>query len=122
MATIYKRFKGSGIFQLVHASDLLEEGSTDQVLRGAHHNRGMQCYMLLYEALVRLLLDTSDIELPKQIKDLKLTITNINGESKENRKISLDILVNSPEFSYFIKAVVDEIKSWQSDMADYWLS
>ena len=98
MATIYKRFKGSGIFQLVHASDLLEEGSTDQALRGARHNRGMRCYMLLYEALVRLHLDTSDIELPKQIKDLKLTITNINGESKENRKISLDILVNSPEF------------------------
>ena len=72
----------------------------------------MQCYMLLYEALVRLLLDTSDIELPKQIKDLKSTITNINGESKENRKISLDILVNSHELSYFIKAVIDEIKSW----------
>ena len=49
MATIYKRLKGSGIFQLVHASDLLEEGSTDQTLRGAHHNRGMRCYMLLYD-------------------------------------------------------------------------
>ena len=42
--------------------------------------------------------------------------------AKKIVKISLDILVNSPEFSYFIKAVIDEIKSWQSDMADYWLS
>ena len=37
------------------------------------------------------------------------------------KKILIDILVNSPEFSYFIKAVIDEIKSWQSDMADYLL-
>ena len=61
MSTINKRFKVSGIFQLVHGSDLLEEGSTDQALRGAHHNRGIRCYMLLYEALSRLLLQTTYI-------------------------------------------------------------
>ena len=51
IATIYRRFKGSGIFELVHASDLLEEGSTDQALRGAHHNRGMRCCMLFIRSI-----------------------------------------------------------------------
>ena len=110
MSTINKIFKGSGILQLVHASDLLEEGSTDQALiRGAHHNRGIRCYMLLYEALSRLLLQTTDIALPSKLKDELFTIKDVKGKTKEDRKLALDSTINDQEFDSFVKNVTTEI-------------
>ena len=122
MSTINKRFKGSGIFQLVHASDLLEEGSTDQALRRAHHNRGIRCYMLLYEALVRLLLQTTDIALPSKFKDELFTIKDVKGKTKEDRKLALDSILNDQEFDSFVKNITTEILLHSSEMSQYWLS
>ena len=122
MSTINKRFKGAGIFQLVHASDLLEEGSTDQALRGAHHNRGIRCYMLLYEALIRLLLQTTDIALPPKFKDELFTIKDVKGKTKEDRKLALDSILNDQEFDSFVKNITTEILLHSSEMLQYWLS
>ena len=120
VSTINKRFKGSGIFQLVHA--LLEEGSTDQAVRGAHHNRGICCYMLLYEPLSRLLLQTTDIALPSKFKDELITIKDVKRKTKEDRKLALDSILNDQEFHSFLKNVTTEIKLHSSEMSQYCLS
>ena len=101
---------------------MLEEGSTDQALRGAHHNRGICCYMLLYEALSRLLLQTTDIALPSKFKDELFTIKDVKGKTKEDRKLALDSILNDQEFHSFLKNVTTEIKLHSSEMSQYWLS
>ena len=63
----------------------------------------------LYEALLRLLINTSETELPIRIKEARLKRTDINGENKGNRKIALELLVNDTEFSNFVRTVIDEI-------------
>ena len=88
---------------------MLEEGSTDQALRGAHHNRGIRCYMLLYEAL-RLLLQTTGIALPSKFKDELFTIKDVKGKTKEDRKLALDSILNDQEFDSFVKNITTEIK------------
>lgn len=54
---IYKRFKGSGISDVLVAAGVVADGSVDQALRGKHFNRGVRCLRLFYEALVYSALD-----------------------------------------------------------------
>ena len=49
---IYKRFKGSGISDVLVAAGVVADGSVDQALRGKHFNRGVRCLRLFYETLV----------------------------------------------------------------------
>ena len=52
-AIIYKRFRNTGLRDLMIHSGVLAEGSVDQALSGKMHNRGIRAYKLLYEALNR---------------------------------------------------------------------
>ena len=54
---IYKRFKGSGISDVLVVAGVVADGSVDQALRGKHFNRGVHCLRLFYEALVHHALD-----------------------------------------------------------------
>ena len=56
MATIHRRFKGSGLEDLAVAAGIVEAGSVEQAMKGKHYKRGMRLYKLTYEALARLLL------------------------------------------------------------------
>ena len=49
---IYKRFKGSGISDLLVAAGVIADGSVDHALRGKHFNRGLRCLRLFYETLL----------------------------------------------------------------------
>jgi len=55
--TIYKRFKGSGISDVLVAAGVIADGSVYQALRGKHSNRGVCCLRLFYETLVHHALD-----------------------------------------------------------------
>jgi len=50
--TIYKRFKGSGISDVLVAAGVIADGSVDQALRGKHFNRAVRYLRLFYETLV----------------------------------------------------------------------
>ena len=50
--SIYKRFKGSGIADVLVAAGVIADGSVDQALRGNHFKRGVRCLRLFYEILV----------------------------------------------------------------------
>ena len=54
---IYKRFKGSGIADMLVAASVIAEGSVDQRLCGKHFKRGVCCLRLLYETLIHHALD-----------------------------------------------------------------
>lgn len=67
---IYKRFKGSGISDILVAAGVVVEGSVDQALRGKHYRRGIRCIMLWREALIheRLRQILEHTELSEEVK------------------------------------------------------
>ena len=56
LRTIFSRFNGSGLAALAVASGIISAGSVDQVLKGNHFKRGMRMHKLVYECLVRRLI------------------------------------------------------------------
>ena len=54
---IYKRYKGSGIADVLVAAGVIAEGSVDQALRGKHYRRALRCLSLMYETLMHLLVN-----------------------------------------------------------------
>ena len=52
MNTIYERYKGSELGEVLVAAGVIAEGSVDQALKGKHYRRGLRCLKLMYEALV----------------------------------------------------------------------
>ena len=46
---IYKRFKGSGLSDVLVTAGVIADGSVDQALRGKHFKRGVCCLRLIYE-------------------------------------------------------------------------
>ena len=51
--SIYKRFQGSGISDILVSAGVIVEGSVEQALRGKHYRRGVGCIMLMREALIQ---------------------------------------------------------------------
>ena len=51
--SIYKRFQGSGISDILVSAGVIAEGSVEQALRGKHYRRGVGCIMLMREALIQ---------------------------------------------------------------------
>ena len=62
---IYKRYKGSGIADVMIAAGVIAEGSVDQALRGKHNRCALRCLSLMYEMLMHLLVN-------KKLAGLKL--------------------------------------------------
>ena len=60
MNVISKRFKDTGLQDLLIQSGAIAEGSIDSALIRKIYNRGVWCYKLMYEALYHLL--TQQIE------------------------------------------------------------
>lgn len=75
MNTIYKRYKGGELGEVLVAAGVIAEGSVDQALKGKHYKRGLRCLKLMYEALV------------SQLLKGRLLLTNLTDETKENLKI-----------------------------------
>ena len=57
LATIYRRFKGSGLEDTAISAGIVEAGSAEAALKAKHSKRGMRIHKLTYEALLRLLID-----------------------------------------------------------------
>ena len=53
LATISKRFGGSGWSDLVVEAGVLAPGSVAQVIAGKHYNRGLRVHKLVIEVLLR---------------------------------------------------------------------
>ena len=51
--SIYKRFQGSGISDILVSAGVIVEKSVEQALRGKHYIRGVRCIMLMREALIQ---------------------------------------------------------------------
>ena len=50
---LYKRFKGSGLDDILVTAGVVVQGSVDQALRGKHYRRGVRWILLWREALIQ---------------------------------------------------------------------
>ena len=57
MGILNKRFSDAGVRDVLVQSNTISEGSVDQALCGKQYNRGVRCYKLMYEAVMRRVLE-----------------------------------------------------------------
>ena len=118
---IYKRFKGSGISDVLVSAGVIVEGSVDQALRGKHYRRGLRCIMLWREVLIH-----------KRITKL-LEGTTLSNQAVQNlailrnaleeTKVSLASACTELEDDESIRKLVDAVyEKPGTDMGDYWVS
>ena len=118
MNTVYKRYKGSELGQVLLAAGVITEGSIDPALKGKHCKRGLRCLKLMYEALV------------SQLLKGRLLLTNLADETKKNLKILRDTSFPQESRAAAHKTLEDgaDLESFiscsrkrkSSDMADDW--
>ena len=114
---IYKRYKGSGIAEVLVAAGVIAEGSVDQALRGKHYRRALRCLSLMYEALVHLLLARSELgaSTKAHLAVLRDALTN----SQESMANAHGMLENDPAIDDLISNMFNDVEG--SDMANYWI-
>ena len=69
MHVLSKRFSATGVRDILAQSNTISEGSVDQALCGKMYNRGVRCYKLMYEAIVRRVLEEMKIGTDEIIDD-----------------------------------------------------
>ena len=118
---IYKRFKGSGISEILVSAGVIVEGSVDQALRGKHYRRGLRCIMLWREVLIhkRLTKLMENTTLSEQVLRNLETLRNALEETKG----VLASAYGELEDEASISKLVDEVyQTPGTEMGDYWLS
>ena len=87
----------------------------------------MRTYVLVYEALVRMLLKKYESQLPQKVKDTIQEIVDVPGinidvTQNTKRKILIDALLEDTDFCDYIDNIFTKVEMTISDMAKYWLS
>ena len=125
MSAINKRFNGSGLSDLLVAAKVIAEGSVDNAVKGKHYKRGVQCFHLMYEVLVRRIIQqelNEGLSLSAELKEKLEKLQKPTASTQEQRKIISDELESSPEFSFFVIQAFQKAENSDSPMAKYWLT
>ena len=118
---IYKRYKGSGIADILVAAGVIAEGSVDHALRGKHYRCALRCLSLMYEALMHLLLNKNlaDLELAAFTKTQLAVLREPMSTFQEYLASAVKQLENDPAIDSLICSKFQDLK--ESDMANYWI-
>ena len=76
MSAVNKIFNGSGLSDLLVAAEVIAESSVDNALKGKHYKRGVWCFRLMYEVLVRRIIQQKLNEGVSLTPDLKEKLEN----------------------------------------------
>lgn len=118
--TIYKRFKGSGISDVLVAAGVIADGSVDQALRGKHFKRGVRCLRLFYETLVHHALDKRLEGCPLS-DEVRASLAKLRHhiDDKELAEVYSELEKNA-EVKYLIDTLFRDFEG--VPLAEYWLS
>eukprot|EP00794_Sanderia_malayensis_P000931 gene931-241_t len=125
LVAMNKRFKGSGLSDVLVAAGAVAEGSVDRALGGKHYKRGIRCLCLMYEALIRQIVQESigsGQHLQPETKEMLRILQKPLSTTRENLISAHDTLEASQEFSNFISKAFEQLEHSESHMAKYWLS
>ena len=118
--TIYKRFHGSGISDVLVAAGVIADGSVEQALRGKHFKRGVRCLRLFYETLVHHALDKRLGGSPLS-EDVKSALARLRHEIDAQQLAEVHAeLENNAEVKDLIETLFRDFEG--APLAEYWLS
>jgi len=112
---IYKRYKGSGIAEVLVAAGVIAEGSVDQALRGKHYRRALHCRTVMYFILNRHLAG-SELEAGTRAQLAVLRHPKVN--TQKSLAAANEKLQNDPAIDILICSMFEEVQ--ELDMANYW--
>jgi len=121
---IDKRFHGSGLSDILVTAGVIAEGSVDQALRGKHYKRSIRCLRLMYEALIRRLIQHSiqhGASVPEEIRHQLIVMRDPSSTSQE-RQNSYAQLESNPNIIDIVAEELERIKISGSPMAMFWMS
>ena len=86
LGVIGSRIGDAGIRELPVQSDVVAEGSMDKVISGKHYNRAVRLHKILYEALMRVLMQEFEPSLTDESSACML-----NEEKHQMEQLKLDL-------------------------------
>ena len=118
---IYKRYKGSGVADVLVAAGVIAEGSVDQALREKHYKRVLHCLSLMYEMLMHLVLNKNltGLEFDASTKTQLAVLREPMSNSQERLVSALEKLESDPTIDNLICSMFQDLEV--SDMANYWI-
>ena len=120
MATMYRRFKGSGLEDLAVAAGIVEAGLTDPALKGKHQKRGMRLHKLIYKCLARLLTSSTTDDLPTLYSELNQLCNHV-FDSDQYIGACEDLFTNA-NFQNLVQRSAERVDITNSPMAKFCLS
>ena len=119
---IYKRFKGSGISDVLVAAGVIAGGSVDQALRGKHFKRGVRCLSLFYETLVHHALNKrlEGTTLSDEVKASIAQLRQQTGAKAEELAEAYTKLESNAELKHLVDTLFEEYQD--APQAKYWIS
>ena len=137
LATIGKRFGGSGWSDLVVEAGVLAPGSVAQVVAGKHYNRGLRVHKLVMEALLRFQLQAFgkwcegkdlqvDLEnVSKLLNDIRLVLackTSDDSEDVHQRVQAMSRTASSVHVARLYYLFSEFCQSQSTPLAKFWQS
>ena len=121
MHTVYKRYKGSGMSEVLVDAGVINGGSVDAAMRGKHYRRGVKIMIEWRETMIYIrmkpILPDLTFSQPEQraLKKLRDPLNHIQPQLHEAHVY----LENSMEINQLVLKVYEKPNK---DMGDFWLS
>ena len=118
---LYKRFKGSGLDDILVTAGVVVQGSVDQALRGKNYRRGVRCILLWREALIQ-----NRLSQVLQYEDLPATVQHNLGilrNALTATQATQQEANSCLEDDVFIRNLITKVyEKPGTDMGDFWVS
>ena len=128
MNVISKRFKDTGLRDVLIQSGEIVGGSIDSALTGKTYNRGVRCYKLMYEALYHLLIQQMEIHYQNHVWNNQFigeAKSKIEEACPELSAENFTAFQDSQEFWVFYQLFLNfkhELQKNGSNLEEFWLS
>ena len=120
VSAIYKRFKGSGISDVLVAAGVIADGSVDQALRGKHFKRGVRCLRLFYETLVHHALDKR-LEGSQLSEEIKVCLSKLrSSDDTQELADAYAELESDLELKNLVNTLFQDFDD--ASQSEYWIS
>ena len=123
-----KRFKDTGVRDVLVQSEIVAESSIERALTGKMYNRAVWCYKLMYEALIRLLIDKFHSEMEGNEEKLcsqNEPLLKINELRQSLNQEKFEEIRDSDELRKYKNMLMEfriKIESNSGDICKCWLS
>ena len=121
------RFGDAGLREVAIQSDLVAGGSIDSVLNGKNYNRAVRLHKIVYEALMKLLVNKFEGSLSSEEDKIILEnhLTAMENFKLEMSQENFENVLKSDEFVNWFNIFENYIKDLNdngSDLVKFWLS